>query len=259
MPDVSDRLALRVLFNAATKPLNILALCGMVAAAVVFSAPWIVAAAVPVYGLLVAATVKDPKEAARLAGVRERRELGSRRSLEGVTGGLRGRVIAVLREEKLIGDELAAGGVAPDGLDQQVVALADEVLENARQASQIDLYLRTVDIPDLERRATEYAALARHSEAARPTAEALAEQVSVVRHLEDRRAALDLEIDNVEAGLGALRAQLVRARATAQTPAGLAEQVTDLRTRMRILAESLAEAYAAHPDPPTPPPREQEG
>ena len=135
MPDVSDRLALRVLVNAATKPLNILALCGMVAAAVVFSAPWIVAAALPVYGLLIAATVKDPKEAARLAGARDRRTLGERRPLDGVTGELRGRVIAVLREEKLIGDELAAGGLSPEGLGDQAAALAAACPENPRQAS----------------------------------------------------------------------------------------------------------------------------
>ena len=67
MSDSRDRLFWRVLLNAATKPLNVLVLAGMAAAAI-FTTPWVLAAAVPVYGLLIASTIRDPKEADRLAG-----------------------------------------------------------------------------------------------------------------------------------------------------------------------------------------------
>lgn len=251
MADQRDRLALRVIANAATKPLNVLVLAGMIAASVVFGAWWIVAAAVPVYGLLVAATVKDPREAARLAGAQERRQLGTRRRLDGITGDLRTRVIAVVREEQLVSQELAQpGALAPDGLLDEIAGLVDEVLASARQASQIELYLQTVDVDDLRRRSAEYSRMAEASDKAKSTASALAEQLQVIEHLKERRDASDLEIDDVQAGLGALRAQLVRARATAVLPTGVTETVDGLRTRMRVLSDSLAEAYGEHGETP---------
>ena len=64
-------------------------------------------------------------------------------------------------------------------------------------------------------------------------------------------AELDEEICHVEAALPAIRARLVQARMSATRPTGLADDVTALRTRMTILADSLAEAYGVN-DPTTP-------
>ena len=234
MSESRDRLFWRVLANAATKPLNVLALAAMCAVAIV-TTPLVFLAAVPVYGLLVAATIRDPKEAERLAGAADRAALPARsRTLEGITGGLRGQVIAALNEERGIGTELARSTVAPDGVAEEVAGLCDEVLDAARRASDVDLYLATVDVDGLR---------ARSRVATGETASALGEQLSVVEDLIGRRDALAGEIDHVAAALGTIRARLVQARATATASDPVTDDVPALRDRMRVLAQSLGEVY----------------
>lgn len=242
MADSRDRLFWRVLANAATKPLNVLALAGMSAAAILLT-PWLLAAAVPVYGLMVAATIKDPKEADRLAAAADRRALPGSRRLDGITGDLRLKVIAALNEERGIVAELKRSAVAPDGVGDQVTALCDEVLETARRATDVDLYLATVDVDVLRRRAAEYDELGQHSDRARDAAGALHEQLGIVEGLIEKRVALDDEIEHVTASLGTVRARLVQTRADTSAPGVLATDVTELRERMRVMAESLSEAY----------------
>jgi len=75
------------------------------------------------------------------------------------------------------------------------------------------------------------------------SSEARAEQLTVVEGLVRRRAELDGELEHVEAALAAIHAQLVAAHAAEARPDTLALEVNDLRTRMRVLSESLAEAY----------------
>jgi hypothetical protein len=249
--DGRDRLFWRVVANAMTKPLNVVALCVLIAAAIVLS-PWVLAAAVPVYGLLVVATVRDPAEAERLAAAAERRGLpAGGRSLAGVTGDLRLRVLGAFGQEKAILAELDKLAVAPEGMREQVVKLCDELLDVARRASDVDLYLRTVDVDALRRRAQEYHALGQASDRARSAAAALDEQAGVVEDLVAKRQALDEEIDHVEASLGTIRARIVQARSETGGATDMASDVTDLRERMRVLAESLSEAYG-HNDASTP-------
>src|SRR5215470_1143173 len=137
--------------NAATKPLNVLVLAAMAGAAIL-TTPWVLAAAVPVYGLLIASTIRDPKEAERLAGVSQPQLPGGKRSLQGITGALRGEVIAVLNEERGIRAELDKAPVRPDGVAEAVEALCDELIVNARRASEVDLYLQSVDVGELQRK-----------------------------------------------------------------------------------------------------------
>jgi hypothetical protein len=237
----SDRLFWRVLANAATKPLNVLALAVMSAVAILTD-PLVFLAAVPVYGLLVAATIRDPKEAARLAGVADRATLpGHARSLEGITGGLRGQVIAAINEERGITAELARSTVAPEGVAEEVATLCDEVLDAARRASDVDLYLVTVDVDGLR---------VRSRTATGETASAIGEQLSVVEDLIGRRDALADEIDHVAAALGTIRARLVQTRATTTASEPVTGDVTALRERMRVLAESLGEVYGHNQDNP---------
>lgn len=240
-PGETDRIFWRVVAHAATRPLN-LAVLALMALAAVLVAPWIAVAIVPVYGLLVVATVNDPDTAARLAAGREQKQLTGGRKLDGVTGDLRRRVAVALGEERRIQIELAALPAAGDDLETQVRCLADDLVEVARRASVVDLYLGSVDLPDVRRR---------HDAATGRAREALAEQLAVTDVLVARRAELDGEIANVEASLGAIRARLVQARMTAVAPSGLADDVHALRERMGILADSLAEAYGSN-DPTTP-------
>lgn len=242
MSDSGDRLFWRVLLNAATKPLNVLVLAGMVVAAVL-TTPWVLAAAVPIYGLLIAGTVRDPKEADRLAAGPQQAQLpGAKRSLQGITGPLRGDVIAVLNEERGIKAELERAPVRPDGVLEGVEAVCDELIVNARRASEVDLYLRSVDVAGLQGK------LAGESRPGRPAlsadaAASIQEQLHVIEALGRRRAAFDDEVANLQASLGTIRARLVQARAEAAPPTVGAADITELRDRMRALASGLAEAY----------------
>jgi hypothetical protein len=237
----TDRIFWRVVAHAATRPLNVAVLALLILASVLV-APWIAVAIVPVYGLLVLATVNDPETAQRLAAGREQRQLTSGRRLDGVTGDLRRRVALALGEERRIHEALAELPPVDDGLGTQVRCLADDLVEVARRASVVDLYLGSIDIQDVRRR---------HEAASGRARDALAEQLAIIEVLEARRAELDEEICHVEAALPAIRARLVQARMSAVSPTGLADDVTALRTRMTILADSLAEAYGAN-DPTTP-------
>jgi chromosome segregation ATPase len=248
--DSRDRLFRRVLLNAATKPLNVLMLAGMAAVAIL-TTPWVLAAAIPVYGLMIAATIRDPKETDRLARRAEQHLPGGKRSLEGITGGLRGQVIAVLNEERGIVAELAKAPVRPEGIQEAVEKLCDELIVNARRASDVDLYLRSVDVADLQRRLAEFARLGRESPRSADAASAIQEQLQVVEALARKRAALDEEIANLQASLGTIRARLVQARAEASVPTVGAADVTELRDRMRALADGLAEAYGHNSESPT--------
>jgi hypothetical protein len=237
----TDRIFWRVVAHAATRPLNVAVLVLLVLASVLV-APWIAVAIVPVYGLLVAATVNDPETAQRLAAGRQQRQLTSGRRLDGVTGDLRMRVATALGEERRIHEALAELPPVDDGLGTQVRALADDLVEVARRASVVDLYLASVDVDDVRRR---------HDAASGRARDALGEQLAIIEVLQVRRAELDEEICHVEAALPAIRARLVQARMSATRPTGLADDVTALRTRMTILADSLAEAYGVN-DPTTP-------
>jgi hypothetical protein len=240
--DSRDRLFWRVLVNAATKPLNVLVLAGMAAAAIL-TTPWVLAAAVPVYGLLIASTIRDPREADRLAGATQAQLPGGKRSLQGITGALRGEVIAVLNEERGINVELDRAPVRPEGVAEAVEALCDELIVNARRASEVDLYLQSVDVPELQRRLAGEAREGRSSQLSADAAAAIQEQLQVIASLGQRRAAFDDEIANLQASLGTIRARLVQARAEAAPPTVGAADVTELRDRMRALASGLQEAY----------------
>jgi hypothetical protein len=245
--DSRERLFWRVLLNAATKPLNVLVLAGMVGAAIL-TTPWVLAAAVPVYGLLMASTIRDPKEADRLAGASRPQLPGGKRSLQGITGPLRGEVIAVLNEERGIKTELERAPVRPDGIAEAVEALCDELIVNARRASDVDLYLQSVDVAELQRRLAGEARQGRTSQLSADAAAAIQEQLQVIESLGQRRAAFDDEIANLQASLGTIRARLVQARAEAEPPTVGAADVTELRDRMRALASGLAEAYGQNAD-----------
>ena len=130
-------------------------------------------------------------------------------------------------------DELTRFPLAEPGLSEQVRALADELCAIAARAGEVDRYLSSIDVDALRERV-----VARGS-----SSDARAEQLTVVEGLVRRRAELDGELEHVEAALGAIHAQLVAAHAAEARPDTLAGEVNDLRTRMRVLSESLAEAY----------------
>ena len=65
-------------------------------------------------------------------------------------------IVPALNEERGIVAELARAPVRPEGIQEAVDKLCNELIVNARRASDVDLYLRTVDVADLQRRLAEY-------------------------------------------------------------------------------------------------------
>ena len=158
----------------------------------------------------------------------------------------------MLNEERGIDAELAKAPVRPEGMEEAVDALCEELIVNARRASDVDLYLKSVDV----RRPPAPAGGVRRGSGAsrrgRPTRPPRSRSSSqVVEALAGKRRRLDEEIANLQASLGTIRARLVQARAEASTPTVGAADVTELRDRMRALADGLAEAYGHNSDSPT--------
>ncbi len=244
----------RVLLNAATKPRNILTLGGLAALAIAVGGPLAAllgVGAVTAYGLLVASTVRDPKENEKLARATEARP-GSDRSLMGITGGLRQRVLDALAEERGISQELARwDGAPPDGVEAQVSELCDQIIAGARRATDVDLYLASVDIDKLERQARAFDREATLTPSQLQAKAAIDDQLAVVDALGRQRQELEDEMTHVIASLGAVRARLVQARMTGGLATGVGDEVNTLRERMRVLAESLGEAYGQQTSSPT--------
>jgi hypothetical protein len=187
---------------------------------------WLVFAAVVVYAFLVAVSVGQADEAVEGPAT-------PGRQVDDLPPELAARVRTALDEEQAVLDELTRFPLAEPGLSEQVRALADELCAIASRAGEVDRYLSSIDVDALRERV-----VARGS-----SADARAEQLTVVEGLVRRRAELDGELEHVEAALAAMHAQLVAAHAAEARPDTLAGEVNDLRTRMRVLSESLAEAY----------------
>ena len=216
------------ILRAAGRPLNLAVLVGMVVLGLVLQV-WLLFAAVVVYAFLVAVTVGQDDAAALVAGGPD----APRRQVDDLPPELAARVRTALAEEQAVLDELTRFPLAEPGLSEQVRALADELCAIAARAGEVDRYLSTIDVDALRERV-----VGRGS-----SSEARAEQLTVVEGLVRRRAELDGELEHVEAALAAIHAQLVAAHAAEARPDTLALEVNDLRTRMRVLSESLAEAY----------------
>lgn len=219
------------ILRAAGRPVNLAVLAGMLVLGLVLQV-WLLAAAVVVYAFLVAVSLgqDDALELERLVGDALP---ASSRQLGDLPPALEARVRTALAEEEAVLDELTRFPLAEPGLSEQVRALADELCAIASRAGEVDRYLSSIDIEALRERVA-----ARGS-----SADARAEQLTVVEGLVRRRAELDGELEHVEAALGAIHAQLVAAHAAEARPDTLAGEVNDLRIRMRVLSESLAEAY----------------
>lgn len=238
-----DRIFWQVVANAATKPANLLAAAGMVALGILTGQGLIALAALPVYGLLVGATIKSPKEQERVAKAQSLPQPIEPRSLEGISGDLRRRVVDAMAEERGIHEELLRMGDPPAGVADEVTNLCDQVLATARKATEVDLYLASVDVDNLHRRLAEYERMGTLSDRAQEAADAIREQLTVLEQLTQRRADLDGEIGHTIASLGAVRARLVQARTMTGGAGDVADEMRELRERMRVLAESLQEAF----------------
>ena len=133
---VSNADFFRVLLGAATRPLNVLVLAFMLAAAIVVS-PWIALAAVPVYGLLVWTSARDDAGPAS-TGPRLRSF-----DLQQLSPALQPRVAAARREQQAVLDELSRLEVAPEGVGSQSKLLSQLVCRHGLGALQSHQQLRS--------------------------------------------------------------------------------------------------------------------
>jgi hypothetical protein len=220
----------RSLARAAARPLNLAVLAVLLVAAIPY--PWVLALAIPVYGVLVAASYRPPQSVPVVS-----KEVLPAPELDGISVELRPRVRHALNEQEAILRLLASLPVEPAGLAPQVQRLGRDLVTAARRVSEVDDYLRGVDAGALRAR------LAAQEERAGRAAPALAEQVALVESLTARRQALDDELEHVDAVLGAIRARLVTAGLGLDEAGALRDEVDDVREIVGALADGLAEAY----------------
>jgi hypothetical protein len=240
---VQDAETWRAVLRATRRPASIAALVITIILAV-FASPWVLAAGVPVYALLVAGATRD--EHNRLGAGRRRLALPApTRSLTGIGGSVRAGVVAALSEERAILVELDGSVIAPEAMRSEVVALCDELVVWGRRASDVDTYLRGVNEPAL--RARLELAQAGGDPLGAAASDALAEQLLVINELRLRRDALEAEINRQAASLAVIRARLVQAQA--HTPGTqMTTDISELRDRIRAVAASVAEAYGQNAD-----------
>src|SRR4051794_13148774 len=136
----------RSLARAAVRPLNLAVLAFLLAIAF-FGALWLVALAIPIYGVLVAASYRPPQSLPVVS-----KELRSSPELDGISSELRPRVRHALNEQEAILRLLDALPVQPAGLATQVRRLGADVVAAARRVSEVDDYLRGVDAAALRAR-----------------------------------------------------------------------------------------------------------
>src|SRR4051794_40630713 len=127
----------RSLARAATRPLN-LAVLGILVAIALVAAPWVAVLALPIYGVLVAASYRPPPTLGEPPAAR-------RDALSGVEAALRPRVEHALRDQAAVVRQLGTLPVQPAGLAEQVSQLGRDIVAAARRASEVDAYLRGVD------------------------------------------------------------------------------------------------------------------
>jgi hypothetical protein len=224
--------------NAATKPLNIAVPAGVAVAGILIGAPWLLAVAAVVYGVLGAMTLFDEDEAAKVgdraygrAG-KPRDELDASALMPPIRAqleGARGEQQAIART--IEGSDLSWGDVRSE--TGQLVGALEAA---ARRAQRLSVYLAAQDVAGLQRRIVE---CERGGEA--ETAKALRTQYAELDRLDAMLRGAYGEMEQVNASLKTVHARLVGAAVTSEAgaDADLAGDVRELRERVETLTSDL--------------------
>lgn len=198
-------------WNAAKNPWNTLALAVMIIAAVLIE-PWLAAAAVVVYGALVAATVRRIRASWALEHLEWRVRVMLASASEGTRKQARGLVAAISTVRRLV--------------------------------AEVDAFLKTTDRRAISRELVKY----RESSAASPSAarasEVLARQLASLEAVIEKRRTSDREIDDVGARLRAISEHMARSRLDPIADEYVTGEVRALRDRINALGRALDEAYS---------------
>jgi hypothetical protein len=250
-------LARKLAVNAATKPLNIAVLGGLIVAGIVLDLVWIVGAiAIVAYLVLVALTFFDAEEAERIGAEAHG---GRRRPVAALDlGTLEPRIAALVSQAREtaagIREAIAQADHPFDDVAADVDALVAAMDTSARRAQLISSTLTEQerngqDVRGLERRIDDLRRRAQDADVRALIGDLEAQRDATVR-LRDRLERFEVGMERICASLGLLRTRLVEMSASEEEAAQreLARQSRELRERTDLLAESMAEVFAGDGD-----------
>jgi chromosome segregation ATPase len=254
-------LARRLAVNAATKPLNVAVLGGLIAAGIVLNLVVVVGAiAIVAYLVLVALTFFDSDEAERIGNeLYARRRPGGR---EGVAtldvGTLEPRIAALVQQAREtaagIRDAIAQADHPFDDVAADVDALVAAMDTSARRAQLISSTLAEQaragqDVAGLDRTIADLRGREEDADVRALIAD-LEAQREATKRLADRLERFEVGMQRICASLGLLRTRLVEMSASEEEAAQreLARQSRELRERTDLLAEAMAEVFADDDD-----------
>jgi hypothetical protein len=250
-------LARRLAVNAATKPVNVAVLGGLVAAGIVLNLVVVVGAiAIVAYLVLVALTFFDAEEAERVghelyAG---RRPGGRDRAPALDVGTLEPRIAALVQQAREtaagIRDAIAQADHPFDDVATDVDALVAAMDTSARRAQLISSTLAGQaragqDVAGLDRTIADLRGRDDDADVRALVAD-LEAQREATKRLADRLERFEVGMQRICASLGLLRTRLVEMSASEEEAAQreLARQSRELRERTDVLAEAMAEVFA---------------
>jgi hypothetical protein len=259
---VSDELvtrgaiARRLALNAATKPLNVAVLGGLIVVGIVLDLVVVITAiAVVAYLVLVALTFFDADEAERIGGeLYGARRKGGPPALD--VGTLEPRIAALVSQARDtaagIREAITQADHPFDDVAADVDALVAAMDTSARRAQLISSTLQAQaragqDVASLERSIADLRGRADDADVRALVADLEAQREATAR-LEERLERFEVGMRRicVCASLGLLRTRLVEMSASEEEAAQreLARQSRELRERTDLLAESMAEVFA---------------
>jgi chromosome segregation ATPase len=251
-------LARRLAVNAATKPLNVAVLGGLIVAGIALNLVVVVGAiAIVAYLVLVALTFFDSEEAERVGNELYAGRRGSARdqlapALDLAT--LEPRIAAVVQQAREtaagIRDAIAQADHPFDDVAADVDALVAAMDTSARRAQLISSTLAGQaragqDVAGLERAIADLRGRADDADVRALVADLEAQRDATAR-LEERLERFEVGMRRICASLGLLRTRLVEMSASEEEAAQreLARQSRELRERTDLLAEAMAEVFA---------------
>jgi chromosome segregation ATPase len=247
-------LARRLAVNAATKPLNVAVLGGLIAVGIVLNLVVVVGAiAIVAYLVLVALTFFDADEAERIGNeLYAGRRPDTTPTLD--VGTLEPRIAALVQQAREtaagIRDAIAQADHPFDDVAADVDALVAAMDTSARRAQLISSTLAEQaragqDVAGLERTIADLRGRTDDADVRALVADLEAQRDATAR-LEERLERFEVGMQRICASLGLLRTRLVEMSASEEEAAQreLARQSRELRERTDLLAEAMAEVFA---------------
>jgi hypothetical protein len=250
-------LARRLAVNAATKPLNVAVLAGLIVAGIVLNLVVVVGAiAIVAYLVLVALTFFDAQEAERVGNelYAGRRPGAGGRAPALDVGTLEPRIAALVRRAREtaagIHEAIAQADHPFDDVAADVDALVAAMDTSARRAQLISSTLAEQaragqDVAGLERTIADLRTRPDDADV-RALITDLEAQRDATARLQERLDRFEVGMQRICVSLGLLRTRLVEMSASEEEAAQreLARQSRELRERTDLLAEAMAEVFA---------------